>query len=262
MPKLSLRSYAIAATLALLTIAPATITRSSTVRDDSTKNPVIANAVQKLQQGKQIFRFDTFGDEGFWGDTLKLHQAIEGAGLGGVGPGESPKTALAVGLKVDVDALPPQFARADRKGAGNLDDPAVTLALLKLDAVVGVTGSFNSSGTLQLQSVGIQCALCHSTVDSSNPTLGAGQITPNPRTGCIGHRLDGWANRDLNVGAIVALAPDLNVVAQLLLTDQVTVRKVLNSWQTGRFDAELLMDGKAFNPQQVTDGVVTGTNNG
>ena len=103
----------------------------------------------------------------------------------------------------------------------NLDDPAVTLALLKLNAVVGVTGVFNSSGTLQ--SVGIQCALCHSTVDNSNPALCGGQLTPNPGTGRIGHRLDGWPNRDLNVGAIVARAPDLSSIAQLLSADQATV---------------------------------------
>jgi hypothetical protein len=258
MPKLTLRSYAIAASVALLTIGTTTITRSSPVRDDNKKDSVVANATQKVLQGEQTFRFDTFGDEAFWGDTLRLHQAIEGAGLGGVGPGVSPKTALAVGLKVDVDALPNDLLQQIEKGRVNLDDPAVTLALLKLNAVVGVTGSFNSSGTLQ--SVGIQCALCHSTVDSSNPVLCVGQITPNPGTGCIGHRLDGWANRDLNIGAIVALAPDLSVIAQLLSTDQATVRKVLNSWGPGKFDAELLMDGKAFNPQQVTDGVVTGTN--
>jgi hypothetical protein len=139
-------------------------------------------------------------------------------------------------------------------GQVDLNDPAVTVALLKLNAVVGLTGFFNSSGTLQ--SVGIQCALCHSTVDDSRPTLCFGQTTPNPGTGCIGHRLDGWANRDLNVGAIVALAPDLSVIASLLNTDQGTVRTVLNSWGPGKFDAELLMDGKAFNPQQVTDGTV------
>ena len=227
--------------------------------DNNTRhNPVVDNATQKVLQGEQIFRFDTFGDEAFWGDTLKLHQAIEGAKLGGVGPGVSPKTALAVGLKVDVDALPPNLLQQIEKGKVNLDDPAVTLTLLKLNAVVGLTGSFNPSGTLK--SVGIQCALCHSTVDNSIPALCAGQITPNPATGCIGHRLDGWANRDLNVGAIVAVAPDLSVIANLLSTDQATVRKVLNSWGPGKFDAELLLDGRAFNPQQVTDGVVTGTN--
>jgi len=235
------------------------ITRSAKVSANSTnQNSVVQNAISKVEQGEQIFRFDTFGDESFWGDTIKLHQAIEGAGLGGVGPGVSPRTALAVGLKVDLDALPPNLVQQLRKGRVNLDDPAVTLALLKLNAVVGVTGHFNSSGTLS--SVGIQCALCHSTVDSSMPGFCAGQISPNPGTGCIGHRLDGWANRDLNVGAIVALAPDLSVLANLLNTDQTTVRNVLHSWGPGKFDAELLLDGKVSNPQQVTDGVVTAAN--
>jgi len=150
-------------------------------------------------QGRQTFRFDTFGDEDFWGGTLKLHQAIEGSAFGGVGAGVSPKTALAVGLKVDVDALPASVLNALRSGKVNLDDPAVTLTLLKLNAVVGVTGFFQSG--LSLKSIGIQCALCHSTVDNS--------FAPG-----IGHRLDGWANRDLNVGAIVSLAPDLSAVAE------------------------------------------------
>ena len=243
----------------LLLVCAIGVTRSARAgSEDKHRNPVVDNATQKVLQGEQIFRFDTFGDEAFWGDTLKLHQAIEGAKLGGIGPGVSPKTALAVGLKVDLDALPRNLVEQIEKGRVNLDDPAVTLALLKLNAVVGVAGSFNPSGTLK--SVGIQCALCHFTVDNSIPALCAGQITPNPGTGCIGHRLDGWANRDLNVGAIVALAPDLSVIANLLSTDQATVRKVLNSWGPGKFDAELLLDGKAFNPQQVTDGVVTGTN--
>ena len=245
--------------MVLTAAALVVISRSTPVAaHDPSKNPVVGNAIQKVQQGEQIFRFDTFDDETFWGDTLKLHQAIEGAGLGGVGPGVSPKTALAVGLKVDVDALPSDLVQKIEKGRVNLNDPAVTLALLKLNAVVGVKGNFNSSGTLQ--SVGIQCALCHSTVDNSMPALCAGQITPNPGTGCIGHRLDGWPNRDLNVGAIIALAPDLSVLADLLKTDQATVRQVLNTWGPGKFDAELALDGKAFNPKQVTDGVVTGTN--
>jgi hypothetical protein len=130
--------------------------------------------------------------------------------------------------------------------------------LLKLNAVVGLTGVFNAGGALQ--SVGIQCSLCHSTVDDSRPALCLGAITPNPGTGCIGHRLDGWSNRDLNVGAIVALAPDLTAFTSLLGTDQNTVRTVLRSWGPGKFDAELILDGKAFNPQRTTDGVVTGTN--
>ena len=180
---------------AIFTIAFAfRFSRSTPVHAASTKqNPVTQNAVNKVTQGEQIFRFDTFGDQAFWGDTLKLHQAIEGAALGGVGPGVSPKSALAVGLKVDVDALPSHLLQQILHGQVDLNDPAVTLALLKLNAVVGLTGFFNSSGTLQ--SVGIQCALCHSTVDNSQPAFCFGQTTPNPGTGCIGHRLDGWPNR-------------------------------------------------------------------
>ncbi|HEY6943658.1 MAG TPA: hypothetical protein VI431_00860 [Candidatus Acidoferrum sp.] len=227
-------------------------------QSQSLQDPVQQSAVQLVKLGRHTFRFDTFGDESFWGDTLMLHKAIEGAKLGGVGPGVSPKTALAVGLKVDVDALPANLVVALNHGQVNLNDPATTLALLKLNAVVGVTGFFNSSGTLQ--SIGIQCALCHSTVDNSMPQFCAGVIQPNPGTGCIGHRLDGWPNRDLNVGAIVSLAPDLSVLANLLSTDQATVRTVLGTWGPGKFDAELILDGKAFNPQQMTDGAVTGTN--
>jgi hypothetical protein len=187
-----------------------------------------------------------------------LDQTIEGATNGGIGPGLSPLMALSLGLKVDVDALPSNVLQQLLKGRVNLNDPGVTLALLKLNAVVGVTGVFNSSGSLQ--SVGIQCAFCHSTVDASRPTLCPNGLMPNPGTGCIGHRLDGWPNRDLDVGKIIAFAPDLSVLANLWGTDQATVRTVLNSWRPGKFDAELILDGKAFNPQQVTDGSVTGTN--
>jgi hypothetical protein len=197
-----------------------------------------------VAEGKQIFRFDTFGDQDFWGGQLKLHQAIEGEQFGGVGDGVSPATALAVGLKVDVDALPESLQGQLKRGKVDLNDPAVTLALLKLNAVVGVTGFFNTDGSLS--AMGIQCALCHSTVDDS--------LAPG-----IGHRLDGWANRDLNVGAIIALSPDLSPLQTLLGADRDTVVSVLNSWGPGKFDAELVLDGKAFNPQQITDGVVTGT---
>jgi len=186
-----------------------------------------------LAQGKQIFRFDTFGDEAFWGDTLKLHQAIEGAKLGGVGLGVSPATGLAVGLKVDVDALPSNLITALQQGHVNLNDPATTLALLKLNSVVGVTGFFNDQGTLR--GVGIQCAFCHSTVDNS--------LAPG-----IGHRLDAWPNRDLNVGAIISLAPDLTHFTDLLGVDANTVRTVLATWGPGCFDAELTKDGKALRP--------------
>jgi hypothetical protein len=216
----------------------------------------IANAVDKATRGRQVFRFDTFGDQAFWGDTLKLHQAIEGASLGGVGPGVSPATALAVGLKIDIDAVPRNVLEQIEKGRVDLKNPAVTLALLQENAVVGVTGTFSGA---TLQSVGIQCSFCHSTVDNVRPDLCFGTITPNAGTGCIGHRLDGWPNRDLNVGAIIALAPDLTAFSSLLGTDAAGVRSVLNSWGPGKFDAELILDGKAFNPQQVTNGVVTGT---
>lgn len=222
------------------------------------QDPVKDNATTKVDNGRQTFRFDTFGDEAFWGDTLKLHQAIEGASHGGVGPGVSPATALSVGLKVDIDALPSNVREQLEHGGLNLNDPAVTLALLQLNAVVGVTGKFNPDGSLK--SVGIQCAFCHSTVDNSEPTLCFGAVMPNPGTGCIGHRLDGWANRDLNVGAIIALAPDLSVLASLLGTTQDGVRNVLRSWGPGKFDAELILDGKAVNPTQTTDGAITGRN--
>lgn len=191
------------------------------------------HAHNQLEEGQAIFRFDTFGDEAFWGDQLQLHKAIEGSKFGGVGPGVSPATALALGLKVDLDALPGSVVEALKSGQVNLNDPAVTLALLQLNAVVGVTGHLNHDGSLK--SVGIQCALCHSTVDNA--------LAPG-----IGHRLDGWANRDLNVGAIIAAAPNLQGVADLLGTDQTTVRTVLNSWGPGKFDAELFLDGKAFRP--------------
>jgi hypothetical protein len=192
---------------------------------------------EMFKQGQEIFRFDTFGDEAFWGDTLQLHKAIAGAKLGGVGPGVSARMALAVGLKVDVGALPPALIQALKSGKVNLDDPATTVALLKLNAVIGVTGVFNPKGTLS--SMGIQCAFCHSTVDDS--------LAPG-----IGHRLDGWANRDLNVGAIVALAPNLEPIADLLKVDVPTVKKVLNGWGPGKFDAELLLDGKGFRPDGKT----------
>jgi len=191
------------------------------------------NAQQMLDEGRRVFRYDTFGDEVWWGDTLKLHQAIEGARHGGVGPGVSPKTALAVGLKVDMDALPADLVTQIKAGKVDLNDPATTLALLKINAVVGVTGSFNPDGSLK--SIGVQCAFCHSTVDNA--------FAPG-----IGHRLDGWGNRDLNVGAIVALAPNLQAIAGLLRVDVATVKKVLTSWGPGKFDAELDKDGKAFRP--------------
>src|SRR6266700_7390062 len=193
-----------------------------------------------LDDGRRIFRYDTFGSEAFWGDALGLHKAIAGEKNGGVGPGVSPKTALAVGLKVDADALPPALVKQIKAGKVNLDDPATTIALLKLNAVVGVTAFTTPDGGVK--SMGIQCALCHSTVDDS--------FAPG-----IGRRLDGWANRDLNVGAIVSLSPNLKPFTDLLGVDLATVKTVLASWGPGRFDAELDKDGKAFRP----DGKQAGT---
>jgi hypothetical protein len=197
------------------------------------------HAAQLVRDGRRIFRFDTFGSEAFWGGALRLHQAIAGAPNGGVGAGLSPRAALALGLKVDADALPPDLVNAVRRGAVNLDDPATTLALLKLDAVVGVKGVFGADG--KLTSVGIQCALCHSTVDQSFST----SAIP---AGNLGKRLDGWPARDLNVGAIIASAQTVEPFATLLDVDEATVRKVLMSWGPGKFDAELILDGKAFRP--------------
>lgn len=194
---------------------------------------VDANATAFFAEGKSIFRFDTFGDEVFWTDTLKLHQAIAGAKFGGVGGGVSPKTALSVGLKVDAEALPQAVVEGIKAGKVDLGDPATTLTLLKLNAVVGVKGTLNDDGSLR--SVGLTCALCHSTVDDS--------FAPG-----IGRRLDGWANRDLNSGAIIALSPGLNAISKLLGVDDATTRKVLASWGPGKFDALLNLDGKAFRP--------------
>ena len=203
-----------------------------------TADPVIKNAAAIIRDGRNIFRFDTYGDEAFWGDALQLHQAIEGSQFGGVGPGVSPRTALALGLKVDSDALPVQVLNDLRKGQINLDDVSFTLALLKNDAVVGVKGFFNTNGSLK--SMGLTCAVCHSTVNDS--------VAPG-----VGRRLDGWANHDLNTGAIIGAAPNLTPIRNLLqivypnITDD-TIRAVLKSWGPGKFDAQLLFDGKAFRP--------------
>jgi hypothetical protein len=195
------------------------------------------NTRSLISEGRTTFRYDTLGSERFFGNTIGLHTAIEGSRFGGVGPGVSPRTALAVGLKVDSDALPQEVVAAIQAGRVDLDDAGVTLTLLKLGAVVGVSGIFNNADqpTQGLKSIGIQCALCHSTVDDS--------FAPG-----IGKRLDGWPNQDLNVGAIINLAPDLSAVDRLLGVDDATTRKVLQSWGPGKFDAELFMDGKAFRP--------------
>jgi hypothetical protein len=187
------------------------------------------NANEMLEKGRAVFRFETFGDESFWTDKLQLHKVIADKGAGGIGEGLSPKAALDAGLKVDIDVLP-KFAKEAVAEGKLLNDVDFTLTLLKLNAVVGVVAKFDQ-GTLK--SIGLTCALCHSTVDSN--------------TG-IGKRLDGWPNQDLNVGAILSMAPDLTVFTEMLDTDVETLKKVLASWGPGKFDAELNFDGKMFRP--------------
>ncbi len=186
-----------------------------------------------VEEGKQIFRFDAFGDEDFWSGLLHIDKAIAGEANGGYGPGVSPNTALAVGLKVDAEALPPDVVAGIISGAISLTEPASTLALLKLNAVVGVKANFNQGGILQ--SIGITCASCHSTVDNSFATG-------------IGKRLDGWPNRDLNVGAIISLTDNAQPIADMLHVSEPTLRQVLSMWGPGKYPAILFMDGKAFRP--------------
>jgi hypothetical protein len=187
------------------------------------------NADDMLEKGRAVFRFETFGDESFWTDKLQLHKAIADKGAGGIGEGLSPKAALDAGLKVDIDVLP-KFAKEAVAEGKLLNDVDFTLTLLKLNAVVGIVAKFDGNN---LKSIGLTCALCHSTVDSN--------------TG-IGKRLDGWPNQDLNVGAIISMAPDLTVFTEALDTDVESLKKVLKSWGPGKFDAELNYDGKGFRP--------------
>jgi len=227
----------IAAFLFVLIITLAQCTKTAKV-DESTKdlsfNPRSHGGDKNLvEQGKQIFRFDSFGDEDFWSGLLHIDKAIAGSANGGFGPGVSPATALSVGLKVDVDALPRSIRTGISSGTVDLNDPATTLALLKLNAVVGVKGNFNQSGALQ--SIGITCASCHSTVDNS--------FAPG-----IGKRLDAWPNRDLNVGAIISLTDNAQPIANMLHVDETTLRGILSKWGPGHYPAILFMDGKAFRP--------------
>src|SRR6185436_2177081 len=170
----------------LLFVLAIALSVSGYAADSQRGAPGAINPRVARPDGQAIFRFDTFGDEQLWTDVLRMHEAVATV---------SPATALSVGLKVDVDALPPSIIAALRAGDVDLNDPAITVALLRLNAVVGVKGTVNDSG--QLTSVGVTCALCHSSVDDS--------FAPG-----IGKRLDGWANTDLNVGAIVALSPALD----------------------------------------------------
>ena len=187
-----------------------------------------------IAEGKEIFRFDTFGDEDFWSGLLHIDKAILGMNNGGFGPGVSPNDALNVGLKVDVEALTPEVIAGIESGDIKLTEPATTIALLKLNAVVGVKGNFNDAGALQ--SIGITCAVCHSTVDNSY-------------TNGVGKRLDGWPNRDLDVGGIISLTDNALPIANMLHVSEPTLRTVLDLWGPGKFPAILFMDGKAFNTE-------------
>jgi mono/diheme cytochrome c family protein len=152
--------------------------------------------------GRWIFRFDTFGDEQLWTDVLRMHEVVQKL---------DPTTALSVGLKVDSDALPPKIIAALKANQVDLKDPATTLLLLRLNAVVGVKGTVDSSG--QLVKFGVTCALCHSTVDNS--------LAPG-----IGRRLDGWANTTLNPGAILALSPAIDA----------PTKEEFKKWGPGKYD--------------------------
>lgn len=170
---------------------------------------------QNLAAGQQIFRFDTFGDEQFWTDTARMHEVVQKS--------VSPTTALSVGLKVDADAIPPDVAAAIKAGKVDLNDPATTVTLLKLNAVVGLKGTVATvNGKDTLTRLGITCALCHSTVNNS---FSKG----------IGRRMDGWPNRDLNVGAIIALSPAITTAQ----------KAVYSSWGPGKYDPRYNFDGKS-----------------
>ena len=230
--RLSLSLTGIAATVAIWCASPGQADLRGRLTGQLSDQKINESAQSMVDSGRGIFRNDSFGSEDFWGGKLKLHQAIAGSAHGGVGPGLSPTAALGLGLKVDANVLPAALVQQIKRGEVNLNDPATTLALLKLNAVVGVKGVFEGDN---LTSVGITCALCHSTVDDS---FSAG----------IGSRLDGWPNRDLNVGGIAALAPDLSAFATVLQVPESTVKTVFLSWGPGKFDAELMFDGKAFRP--------------
>ena len=198
--------------VALVTTTAAVASALVTACGGSTDNSAAEQAAL-IAQGQQIFRFDTFGDETQWTDALKMNEVISAA--------VDPVTALSVGLKVDADALPPTVVQGIQNGSVDLTSPATTVTLLKLNAVVGLKGTVETiNGQDTLTRVGITCALCHSTVDNSFA----------PR---IGKRLDGWANQDLNPGAIIALSPALDAAT----------KAALNAWGKGKFDPRHNIDG-------------------
>jgi mono/diheme cytochrome c family protein len=190
-----------------------TISACDNGNNSDTQNIAATEDPELIAQGMDIFRFDTFGDEAFWTDVLGMHEVISTS--------VDPVTALSVGLKVDAEMLPDEVVAGIEDGSIDLNNPATTIALLKLNAVVGIQGTVETIGTIDtLTRVGITCALCHSTVDDS--------FAPG-----IGKRLDGWANRDLDPGAIIALSPALSEQQ----------KAVYNSWGPGMYDARFNLDG-------------------
>src|SRR5471030_1350288 len=209
----ALRKMAAFGTISAAAVLVSACGNSGSMQDNSAANAAAANAAL-VAQGKQIFRFDTFGDETKWTDTLGLQTTITTS--------IDPTTALAVGLKVDADALPAAVVQGIQNKTISLTSPATTIALLKLNAVVGLQGTVETIGGVDtLTHVGTTCALCHSTVDNS--------FSPG-----IGKRLDGWPNLDLNPGAIIALSPALTVAQ----------KAVFNSWGKGKYDPRFNLDGK------------------
>ena len=207
----SAAGHPIHALLFVFTVVAAVLASGCGGRSGQAETPVID--AELVVKGKEIFRFDTFGDETQWTDTLRMHEVIRTA--------VDPVTALSVGLKVDAEALPASVVEGIRNGSVDLKSPDTTVALLKLDAVIGLKGTVASvNGRDTLTRVGITCALCHSTVDDS---FAKG----------IGKRLDGWPNRDLNPGAIIALSPALSA----------TTKAVYNSWGAGKYDPRFNLDG-------------------
>jgi hypothetical protein len=241
MRSLSVLSLALA--VACHSPAPAETPQNIAVKEapaESYQKAIDGNAQKMLEAGRNVFRDETFGSEHYWGDKLRLHEVIAGEKHGGKGPGVTPRQALALGLRVDFGRIPSALGSVIKGGTLSFDDAENTNNLLKHDAVIGVKAFYDGD---KIVSIGITCALCHSTTDDN---FGKG----------IGRRLDGWPNRDLDVGKIVSLAPNLQPMADALGVDVPTVKKVLESWGPGRFDAELPLDGKAFRPDGKTGAVL------
>jgi hypothetical protein len=240
LPSLAILAFAFTA-FACRSLRPEkTAPQNPAVKEISGRSDIAEYADHMIEEGRKIFRYDTFGSEDYWGGKLRLHEAIAGEKHGGVGPGITPHDALRLGLKVDTDQLPKILFQGIRGRSVSLDNVKTTIELLKAGAVVGVRGKFDDDKDgLRLTSIGITCALCHSTVDDSFMKG-------------LGQRLDGWPNRDLDVGAIVAMAPNLKPMAEPLEISEETLRKVLKGWGPGRYDAEVNQDGKGFRPDGKT----------